>query len=252
MGVENRTSVTSELFMQMTDIEYKHGSDVLEGFLAFDETKGDRRPGILLFPEWYGVAEHAKARAKMLAELGYVAFAADMYGKGIRPTQFDDCAREAGKYQRDRQLMRGRGRAGLDVLRSLSQVNPNKLAGIGYCVGGTLVLELARDGADLSGIVTFHAALNTPRPEDAKNIKGKVLVLHGADDALVPDAEVLAFEKEMRDAKVDWQLVSYGNTVHSFTNWDLDSDHSKPAAYNEKSDARSWAAMRAFFEEIFA
>ncbi len=252
MGVENRTSVTSELFMQMTDIEYKHGSDVLEGFLAFDETKGDRRPGILLFPEWYGVAEHAKARAKMLAELGYVAFAADMYGKGIRPAQFDDCSREAGKYQRDRQLMRGRGRAGLDVLRSLSQVNPNKLAGIGYCVGGTLVLELARDGADLSGIVTFHAALNTPRPEDAKNIKGKVLVLHGADDALVPDAEVLAFEKEMRDAKVDWQLVSYGNTVHSFTNWDLDSDHSKPAAYNEKSDARSWAAMRAFFEEIFA
>ncbi len=252
MGVENRTSVTSELFMQMTDIEYKHGSDVLEGFLAFDETKGDRRPGILLFPEWYGVAEHAKARAKMLAELGYVAFAADMYGKGIRPAQFDDCSREAGKYQRDRQLMRGRGRAGLDVLRSLSQVNPNKLAGIGYCVGGTLVLELARDGADLSGIVTFHAALNTPRPEDAKNIKGKALVLHGADDALVPDAEVLAFEKEMRDAKVDWQLVSYGNTVHSFTNWDLDSDHSKPAAYNEKSDARSWAAMRAFFEEIFA
>jgi dienelactone hydrolase len=238
--------------MQMTDIEYKHGSDVLEGFLAFDETKGDRRPGILLFPEWYGVAEHAKARAKMLAELGYVAFAADMYGKGIRPAQFDDCSREAGKYQRDRQLMRGRGRAGLDVLRSLSQVNPNKLAGIGYCVGGTLVLELARDGADLSGIVTFHAALNTPRPEDAKNMKGKVLVLHGADDALVPDAEVLAFEKEMRDAKVDWQLVSYGNTVHSFTNWDLDSDHSKPAAYNEKSDARSWAAMRAFFEEIFA
>jgi dienelactone hydrolase len=238
--------------MQTRNIEYKHGSDLLEGFLAFDDANADRRPGILLFPEWYGVAEHAKARAKMLAELGYVAFAADMYGKGVRPTQFDDCAREAGKYQRDRQLMRGRGRAGLDVLRSLSEVNPNKLAGIGYCVGGTLVLELARDGAELSGVVTFHAALNTPRPEDAKNIKGKVLVLHGADDPLVPDAEVLAFEKEMRDAKVDWQLISYGNTVHSFTNWDLASDHSKPAAFNVKSDARSWTAMRAFFEEIFA
>jgi dienelactone hydrolase len=238
--------------MQTRDVEYKHESDVLEGFLAFDDTKPDGRPGILLFPEWYGVAEHAKARAKMLAELGYVAFAADMYGKGIRPRQFDDCAREAGKYQRDRQLMRGRGQAGLDVLRSLSVVNPNKLAGIGYCVGGTLVLELARAGADLAGVVTFHAALNTPRPEDAKNIRGKVLVLHGADDPLVPDAEVLTFEKEMRDANVDWQLISYGNTVHSFTNWDLDSDHSKPAAYNAKSDARSWAAMRMFFEEIFA
>jgi dienelactone hydrolase len=158
--------------MQARDIEYKHGSDPLEGFLAFDDVKADRRPGILLFPEWYGVAEHAKARAKMLAELGYVAFAADMYGKGVRPTKFDDCAREAGKYQRDRQLMRGRGRAGLDVLRSLPEVDPNKLAGIGYCVGGTLVLELARDGADMLGVVTFHAALNTPRPEDAKNIKG--------------------------------------------------------------------------------
>ena len=238
--------------MQTRDIEYKHGSDILEGFLAVDDTKVGRHPGILLFPEWYGVAEHAKARAKMLAELGYVAFAADMYGKGMRPTQFDDCAREAGKYQRDRQLMRGRGRAGLDVLRSLPEVDPRKLAGIGYCVGGTLVLELARDGADLSGVVTFHAALNTPRPQDAKNIKGRILVLHGADDPLVPDTEVLAFEKEMREAKVDWRLVSYGNTVHSFTNWDLDSDHSKPAAYNTKSDTRSWVAMRAFFEEIFA
>jgi len=117
----------------------------------------------------------------------------------------------------------------------------------------TLVLQnLARAGADLAGMVTFHAALNTPRPEDAKNIMGKVLVLHGADDPLAPDAEVLTFEKEMRDANVDWQLISYGNTVHSFTNWDLDSDHSKPAAYNAKSDARSWAAMRTFFEEIFA
>ncbi len=117
----------------------------------------------------------------------------------------------------------------------------------------TLVLQnLARAGADLAGVVTFHAALNTPRPEDAKNIMGKVLVLHGADDPLAPDAEVLTFEKEMRDANVDWQLISYGNTVHSFTNWDLDSDHSKPAAYSAKSDARSWAAMRTFFEEIFA
>jgi dienelactone hydrolase len=237
--------------MQTRDVEYKHGPDLLEGFLAFDDNKAGRRPGILLFPEWYGVAHHARARAKMLAELGYVAFAADMYGKGVRPTEFDDCAREAAKYQRDRQLMRGRGRAGLDVLRSHPEVEQSKLAGIGYCVGGTLVLELARDGADLSGVVTFHANLNTPRPEDAKNIKGKVLVLHGADDPIVPEAEVLAFQKEMRDAKVDWQLMSYGSTVHSFTNWDLDSDHSKPAAYNMKSDARSWVAMRAFFDEIF-
>jgi dienelactone hydrolase len=237
--------------MQTKDVEYKHGTDLLEGFVAVDESGAGRRPGVLLFPEWYGVAAHARARAKMLAELGYVAFAADMYGKGIRPTAFDDCAREAGKYQRDRQLMRGRGRAGLDVLRSHPEVDPSKLAAIGYCVGGTLILELARDGADLSGLVTFHANLSTPRAEDAKNIRARVLVLHGADDPIVPDNEVLAFEKEMRDAKVDWQLVSYGNTVHSFTNWDLDTDHSKPAAYNAKTDARSWDAMRSFFGEIF-
>jgi dienelactone hydrolase len=124
---------------------------------------------------------------------------------------------------------------------------------LGAYTGAVSDAELRKitvDYTDLAGVVTFHAALNTPRPEDAKNIMGKVLVLHGADDPLAPDAEVPAFEKEMRDANVDWPLISYGNTVHSFTNWDLDSDHSKPAAYNAKSDARSWAAMRTFFEEI--
>jgi dienelactone hydrolase len=236
--------------MRVQSVEYNHGSVILEGFVAYEE-QGEQRPGILLFPEWYGVADHAKARAKMLAKLGYVAFAADMYGKGIRPTAFDDCAREAAKYQQDRPLMRGRGHAGLSVLRSHSQVNPHKLAAIGYCVGGTLVLELARDGADLLGVVTFHANFNTPTPQRAKSIKGKVLALHGADDPIVPEAEVRAFEKEMRDAKVDWQLVSYGNAVHSFTNWDLDSDNSKRAAYNAKADQRSWIAMRDFFNEIF-
>jgi dienelactone hydrolase len=238
--------------MRAEAVEYNHGSVILEGFVAFDESKREKRPGILLFPEWYGVADHAKTRTKMLAELGYVAFAADMYGKGIRPTAFDDCAREAAKYQQDRPLMRARGHAGLDVLRNHPQVHPRKLAAIGYCVGGTLILELARDGADLLGVVAFHANFNTPTPHDAKNIRGKVLALHGADDPIVPDAEVHAFEKEMRDAKVDWQLVSYGNAVHSFTNWELDCDNSKPAAYNAKADKRSWTAMRDFFTEIFA
>ena len=136
------------------------------------------------------------------------------------------------------------------MLRQLPTVDSEKLGAIGYCVGGTLIFELARDGADLLAVVPFHANFSTPNPQDANNIKGSVLALHGADDPIVPDQEVLAFEKEMRDGKVDWQLVSYGSTVHSFTNWELDSDHSKPAAYNKHSDERSWIAMRTFLKEI--
>jgi dienelactone hydrolase len=237
--------------MKTYDVEYHDGPALLEGFVAYDDSKPGKRPGILLFPEWYGVASHAKARAKMLAELGYVALAADMYGKGIRPFAFADCTREAAVYQNNRPLMRTRGHAALKVLLDHPEVDRSKIAAIGYCVGGTLILELARDGAKLDAVVPFHANFKTPTPQDAKNIKGRVLALHGADDPIVPDAEVLAFEKEMRDAKVDWQLVSYGNTVHSFTNWELDSDHGKPAAYNEASDKRSWVAMRNFFDEIF-
>ncbi len=147
--------------------------------------------------------------------------------------------------------MRARAQAGLETLKKQKLVDPQRIAAIGYCFGGTTVLELARDGADVKGVVSFHGGLSTPTPQDAGNIKGKVLVLHGADDPYVKAEEVAAFQQEMRDAKVDWQFISYGNAVHSFTNKAAGTDNSKGAAYNEKADKRSWEAMRAFFAEIF-
>jgi dienelactone hydrolase len=147
--------------------------------------------------------------------------------------------------------MRARARAGLEVLLKQPQVDPQRVAAIGYCFGGTTVLELARDGTDIAGVVSFHGGLSTPTPDDAKNIKAKVLALHGADDPFVKPEEVAAFEEEMRKGGVDWELVKYGDAVHSFTNPQAGTDKSRGAAYNEKADRRSWEAMKTFFNEIF-
>jgi len=147
--------------------------------------------------------------------------------------------------------MRARANAGLEVLKKHPLTDVNRIAAIGYCFGGTVVLEMARSGAELAGVVSFHGGLSTPNPSDAKNIKGKVLVLHGADDPAVPPDQVIAFQDELRKAGVDWQMVSYGGAVHSFTNPEAGNDPSRGAAYNEKADKRSWEAMKTFFGEIF-
>ena len=233
-------------------VEYRQGGAVLEGYLAYDDAVTARRPGVLVIHEWTGVGPYEKMRAEQLAKLGYVAFAADIYGKGIRPVGPEAAAKEAAKYRGDdRSLIRARAAAGLEQLAAFPQVDPRRLAVIGYCFGGTAALELARSGADVLGTVSFHGGLNTPHPADARNIRGKVLALHGADDPFVKPDEVAAFQKEMRDAKVDWEMNFYGNAVHSFTNPKSGSDNSKGVAYNEKADRRSWEAMRQFFDEIF-
>jgi dienelactone hydrolase len=175
---------------------------------------------------------------------------AAVYGKGVRADNPKDAAALAGKYKGDRPLLRARINAALDYFRQSPRVDAKKIAAIGYCFGGTTVLELARSGAEVAGVVSFHGGLNTPTPADAKNIKAKVLACHGADDPFVPDTEVLAFQKEMRDAKVDWHLVSYGNAVHSFTDKNAGNDNAKGAAYNAVADARSWAEMKNFLAEV--
>jgi dienelactone hydrolase len=232
-------------------VEYKHGETVLEGVHVYDDSAQGKRPGVLIVHQWKGLGPYEKERGQMLAKLGYNVFAVDIYGQGVRPNNPKDAGALAGKYKADRVLLRERVKAGLDALKKDERTDEKKIAAIGYCFGGTTVLELARSGADIAGVVSFHGGLSTPNSSDAKNIKCKVLALHGADDPNVPPAEVAAFEKEMRDARVDWELIAYGNAVHSFTDWNAGNDNSKGAAYNEKADKRSWEAMKQFFAEIF-
>jgi len=232
-------------------VEYKEGNTVLEGFLAYDDAISAVRPGILVVHDWMGISEQTKRRAVMLAEMGYVAFAADIFGKGARPTNSKEASEQAAKYKGDRALMRSRVTAGLEQLRKSMYVNPAKIAAIGYCFGGTTALELARSGADISGVVSFHGGLDMPNPEDTKNIKARILICHGADDPNVPPEQVADFQNQLRQAKVDWQFIAYGGAVHSFTNPDAGNDPSKGVAYNADADRRSWEAMKEFFGEIF-
>jgi len=232
-------------------VEYKEGDTVLEGYLAYDDAIKGKRPGVMVVHEWTGLGPYVKKRANELAELGYIAFAADIYGKGIRPKDHEEAAKIAGMYFKDRSLMRVRALASLQVLKNHELTDKSRIAAMGYCFGGATVLELARSGADIAGVVSFHGALATPNPEDAKNIKAKVLVFHGSDDPFVPQEAVLAFQNEMRKAGVDWQMVIFGGAVHSFTVPEAGSDPSKGMAYNEKAAKRSWEMMELFFKEIF-
>jgi len=232
-------------------VEYKQGDVVLQGYICYDESMTGKRPGILVVHDWLGVSDDTKMRAEMLAGLGYVALTADIYGKGVRPKNAQEAQAEVGKYYGDRTLWRARAKAGLDFLAARPEVDPARLGAMGYCFGGGTVLELARSGAPVKGTVTFHGSLSTPTPDDAKNIKGKVLVLHGADDPYVKQADVTAFMDEMRKAGVDWQLVQYSGAVHAFTIKREGTDNSKGAAYNAEADRRSWEAMKDFWKEVF-
>lgn len=231
---------------------YKQGDAELEGYIVYEESSAEPRPGILVVHEWKGLGEYAKRRARELAGLGYVAFAADIYGKGVRPESHEEAGKTAGMYKNDRGLMRARITAALDVLKSHPLVESSKIGAIGYCFGGTTVLELARSGADVKGVASFHGALSTPDPADAKNIKGKVLVMNGADDKFISAEEIAAFKKEMSDAGVDMRFENYPGAVHSFTVKEAGSDPSTGMAYDEAADKDSWEKMKAFFSEVFA
>ncbi len=244
---------TANTRIRTQTVDYLQGGAELEGYLAYDERVTGPRPGVLVVHEWWGINEYIRKRTEQLASLGYLAFAADIYGKGNRANTREEAMALAGKFRSgtDRSLMRARVNAGLTELKNNPLVDRKRVAAIGYCFGGTTVLELVRSGADLAGIVSFHGGLGTPNPDDARNIKAKVLVLRGADDPSVKSDQVAAFEDEMRKAGVDWQLMSYGHAVHGFTNPDNGTDNTKGAAYNENADKRSWQAMTDFFEEIF-
>lgn len=243
---------TAEAKVVGKSVTYREGKETFEGYLAYDDASTAKRPGVLVVHAWMGLDEYAKKRADMLAELGYVAFAADIYGKDHRPKNTDEAGQLAGKFKGDRKLLRERATLGLEELKKQPLVDGQKIAAIGYCFGGTTALELARTGAPLAGVVSFHGGLDSPAPADGKNIKAKLLVLHGAADPYEKREDMDAFIKELTDANVDWQLKMYGGAVHCFTHFLDKGDKAKGCAYDERADHRSWNDMKGFFTEIFA
>lgn len=230
-------------------IEYKEGKTPLEGFMAFDDAAKAPRPAVLIVHQWMGLTDNEKMRAQMLAEKGYVAFAVDIYGKGVRPTSTDAAGKLAGQYKENRKLYRDREIAAYNILKKDKRVDSKHIVIMGYCFGGMGALEMGRAGVPLAGFVSFHGDLSNPSPKDAKNIKGPVMVLHGAIDPYTKD-QVAGFMTEMNDAKVDYQFISYANAVHAFTQKEAGNDNSKGAAYNEKADKRSWEALIDFLGEV--
>ena len=237
--------------MRAESLEYQDGDVTLKGFVALDDQSNHKRPGILVMPEAFGLGKQAKDRALRLASLGYAALAGDPYGNGLEVSDLQEAITHAGAIREDNTRFRQRIRAGLDALTALPQVDADRLVVMGYCMGGSCSLEMARDGAPLKGVVSFHGALETQSPAEPGTVQAKVLVCHGADDPFVPVEHVTAFEEEMTRAGVDWQVISYGGTVHSFTNPEADGSI-EGICYNKQADERSWQAMQAFFDEIFA
>jgi dienelactone hydrolase len=236
--------------MTTRKIAYQADQTKLEGVLVYDDASAPR-PGLVLVPNWLGINEANLKQAALVAGRGYVVFVADMYGAAARPTTQEEAGKASGAVKGDRALMRRRVVAALEQLKGLKGVplDGKKLGAIGFCFGGTSALELARSGAEIGGVVSFHGGLGSPTPADAAHIKGKVLALHGADDPFVPADEVKGFEEEMRAAKLDWQLVKFGNAVHSFT--DVDAAMAGKSMYDEKAARRGYALMDAFFAEAF-
>ena len=237
--------------VQTQAIDYRDGETVLEGYLAFDDAVPGPRPGVLVVHEWKGLNEYAKRRARQLAELGYVAFAVDMYGKGVLAKDHQEAAQLSGVYRSDRSLMRKRILAGLAVLMTQPQVDAARLAAIGYCFGGTTVLELARSGAPVKGVVSFHGGLDSPDPDAGKAITAKVLVLHGAEDRFVAPEQMAAFKGELDAAGVDYRIIEYPGAVHGFTVAEAGNDPSTGVAYNPEADRKSWEELRTFLAKIF-
>src|SRR5262249_5193216 len=218
--------------MQTQDIDYAADGMTLRGHLAFNEGEG-RRPGVLVFHEGVGLGDFAMRKARQLASLGYVALAADMFGERRQARNLQEVATLVGGLRAEPEQLRGRAQAALATLAGLPQVDRARLAAIGFCFGGSVVLELARSGADLKAIVSFHGVLATKLPAAEGRVKASVLVLTGAEDPLAPPDQVAAFEDEMRAARVaDWQVVSYGNTLHGFTNPAADGSMMRTALYH--------------------
>jgi len=239
--------------MQIETIEYQADGLRMLGHLAFDPAHAGRRPGVLVFPEAFGLSEHAKSRAERLASLGYVALACDLHGEQHLTSSLDEAMGLLAVLRPNPAKIRARAEGGLTALLARKEVDATRIGAIGFCFGGTMALELGRGGAPVGAIVGFHSGLGTAAPQDAKNITGKVLVCIGADDPGIDAEQRRVFEQEMREGGVNWQMSLYGGVVHSFTNEEADKmGRPEFAAYHAQTDKRSWAEMLSLFDEVFA
>lgn len=231
-------------------VDYTDGDTKLQGTLVYDDAVSAVRPGVLLIPEWWGHNDYIKRRAKEMAERGYVAFAVDMYGVGNVTKEAKQAQAWSKPFYENRSLMRQRARAGLAVLKEQQNVDKQKIAAMGFCMGGTVALELARDGEDLQGVATFHAGLQFPDAVKKENVKAPLLVMNGAADPMVPFADRQKFVEDMQNADADIQFIEYGQAVHAFTNPDADSYGINGVAYNAKAEKRSFQALQDFFTDV--
>jgi len=248
------TPASAVLITKTVDYTDEKGA-ALQGYVVYDDTFStqtpEKRPGVIVVHDWRGLTDYTQMRCNMLAQLGYIAFAADIYGKGVRPTSVPEYGKQATIYKSDRALYRERARAAYQALLKQPNVDPAQIAAIGYCFGGTGVIEMARDGLDLKGVVSFHGGLDASPLSPGATIKPKVLALCGADDPFEKPEDMKAFETQLRDNNVDYQIVSYGHAVHAFTDKGVDALNLPGAKYNADADKRSWQAMKDFFAEIF-
>ncbi|MFN2348616.1 MAG: dienelactone hydrolase family protein [Thioalkalivibrio sp.] len=248
MGLAHGADVRGE------EVNYTDNGTTLKGYLAYDASASGPQPGVLVIHEWWGHNEHARNQARRLAELGYTALAVDMYGDGQVADHPQDAGKFAGAIRQNSELMMKRFTAAENYLRSRSQTDAEKVAAIGYCFGGSVVLEMARSGADLLGVASFHGALTTQNPAQPGEVKSRVLVLHGNEDSMVPAEQVEGFKKEMDAAGVDYHFVGYDGATHSFTNPAADEAAKKfgmPVGYNAEADQKSWDELERFLAETF-
>src|SRR5512133_2786278 len=247
---------TSTVWAKVTarEVEYRSGDTVLKGYLAENTAMKGKRPAVLVVHEWWGHNEYARNRARMLAELGYVALAVDMFGDGKTAQHPEDAGKFAQEVMKNKTVGEARFNAALDFIKQQPTVDPGRIAAIGYCFGGGVVLHMARQGIDLKGVVSFHGSLATDSPAKNGAVKARVLVFNGEADKMVPAEQVAAFKDEMTKAGASYRYVGYPGVKHSFTNPDADMLAKKfnlPLAYNKKADKNSWAETLKFFKEIF-
>jgi len=232
------------------NIEYKDGNVVMEAYMAWDDSASDPRPGVLISHAWGGRSAFEEGKAEMLAELGYVGFALDLYGKGKRGSSKEENAALMQPFVEDRSLLQRRMKLALDCLRRQKEVDSTRIAAMGFCFGGLCVLDLARSGADVLGVASFHGLLSKPGNTDGNRIQGKVLVLHGWDDPMATPEHVLALADELDAMGADWQIHAYGRTMHAFTN-PAANDPDFGTVYNPAAERRSWQNLQLFLAEIF-